>query len=91
MNSTRPSIGLAKTIAARWSSRLRSTTMWTPFVGCSRGGAPESSSSLTLSAQGPVAFTTTLARTTPRAPVSRSSSCAPTTRPAVRSRARTAV
>ena len=41
----------------------------------------------TRSAQGPVAFTTTLARTVARSPVSRSSICAPTTRPAVRSSA----
>jgi hypothetical protein len=91
MNRIRPSIGLGKMMPARWSIRLRSTTTWIPLVGRSIGAAPASSSSRIRSAQGPAAFTTTLARITERRPVSRSSTRAPTTRPAVRSSDRTAV
>ncbi len=91
MKSTRPSIGLRKMIPSRWSSRLRSTTMWMPLVGRSSGAAPVSSMIRRRSAQGPVAFTTTLALTVARSPVSRSSISAPVTLPAVRSSERTAM
>ena len=62
-----------------------------PLVGWSIRLAPASSMVRTRSAQGPAAFTTTLALIVTCAPVSRSSIRAPTTRPAVRSSESTAV
>ena len=91
MNITRPSIGLVIVIAAWWPSRERRTITWAPLVRASIGAAAGSSIRRSRSVQGPVAFTTMVARMVAVSPVRRSSTCAPLTWPSSRARSRTAV
>ena len=87
---TRPSIGLVRVIPAVCPSRSRRTITCTPRVRRSSGLADGSSSRRSSSHQGPVAFTTTAARTCPWR-MSSSSTTAPRTWPPLRSRPMTRV
>jgi hypothetical protein len=65
---TRPSIGLVMVIADSWPMRDLGTITCAPLVMRSNGFALGSSSRLSRSLQGPVAFTTTLAWMVPVSP-----------------------
>src|SRR2546430_2478294 len=70
MNITRPSSGEVSVMARAWPMRWRATATCAPLVRRSSGAAAGSSSRRTWSAQGPVAFTTTSARTLDSSPLS---------------------